>query len=106
MRGGNVRVSGGNVRFRAFFKTETILSETGKSKLTNTETVIGKKKLYCIIRYFLIGLLVDKDNLINYQLVINYRLLTNTSIGYGTGIWNTEEYLEIFLGIPEIEGRQ
>ena len=21
----------------------------------------------------------------------------------GTGIWNTEEYLEIFLGIPEIE---
>jgi hypothetical protein len=26
-----------------------------------------------------------------------------TSIGHG--IWNTEEYLEIFQGFPEIEGR-
>ena len=26
-----------------------------------------------------------------------------TSIGYGTGIWDTEEYLEIFLGIPAIK---
>jgi len=26
----------------------------------------------------------------------------DTSIGYGSGIWDTEEYLEIFLGIPAI----
>jgi hypothetical protein len=29
-----------------------------------------------------------------------------TSIGYATGIWNTEEHLEIFQGIPEIDRRK
>ena len=40
-------VKNGILKNQTFFKTETIRSETEKSKLTKTETTIGKSSLHC-----------------------------------------------------------